>query len=306
MRIRHNRGCEKWITANTADLKGKRIAVFGSTGGIGRELCRYILRLGGELILVNRNACKAEGLVGQLRKEFPAAPITGVTADLEDIVSVEAACRELLRLEVDAVIHNAGAYSIPRTRCSTGFDAVFQINFVSPYYITCRLAEHLAARRGRVVVVGSIAHNYAKTDPQDRTFATRRQASLAYGNAKRHLMYAAYGWADKNPAVGMAVTHPGITFTNITAHYPPWLFVLIKHPMKWLFMPPRKAALNIIAGLFTDTPPGTWIGPRLFNVWGLPRKKTLCTASQEEQRAIIAYAETLYETLADTYVAKKE
>ena len=270
------------------------MALFGSTGGIGQELCRYILQLGGGLVMVDRNLCKADFLASRLRAEFPGVEVLTVTADLEDIDAVEAACRALIRLEVDAVIHNAGAYSIPRHTCSTGLDNVFQINFASPYYVTCRLAEHLSARQGRVVVVGSIAHNYARSDPKDRDFSTRRRASLVYGNAKRHLMFAALAWAEEHPAVGLAVTHPGITLTNITAHYPPWLFALIKHPMKWLFMPPRKAALSILQGLFTDTHTCQWIGPRLFGVWGWPNKQPLKTATAEERQRLYAGAEEVY------------
>ena len=32
----------KWIEKNTASLKGKTVAISGSTGGLGRELCRYL------------------------------------------------------------------------------------------------------------------------------------------------------------------------------------------------------------------------------------------------------------------------
>lgn len=286
-----------WLAAHTHSLTGRRVAVFGSTGGIGRELCRYILHLGGDLVLVDRNPQKAARLLADLQAEFPAAVIATVTADLEELAAVEAACGELERLGVDAVIHNAGAYSIPRHLCSTGYDNVFQINFASPYYVTCRLAEHLTARRGRVVIVGSIAHTYAATDPDDVDFSTRSRASLVYGNAKRHLMFAAYAWAKEHPDVGVAVTHPGITLTGITAHYPPWLFALIRHPMKWIFMPPRKAALSILLGLFADTPAGTWIGPRLFSVWGLPRLSALHTCPQEEARQIAARAKAVQKAL---------
>ncbi len=276
---------------------GKRVALFGATGGIGRELCRYILQLGGVLVTVDRNPCKAEELATSLRAEFPSAQLWQVTADLEDVAAVEAACRCLQELEVDVLIHNAGAYSIPRKLCSTGLDNVFQINFASPYYVTRRLADHLAARGGRVVVVGSIAHTYSRSDPADVDFSTRRQASLVYGNAKRYLMFSLMAWGETHPAVPVAVTHPGITFTGITAHYPPCLFALIKHPMKWIFMPPRMAALSVLQGLFTDTPAGTWIGPRLFGVWGRPRRTRLHTCPPEEQRAIADRAECIYTRL---------
>ena len=166
-----------------SQLDGKRIALFGASGGIGSALCRYILSLGGALITVDRNPQKSAALVQTLRSEFPQRQITPLLADLEDLSQVKKLCEELIALDVDMLIHNAGAYSIPRRKCSTGLDNVFQINFFSPYYITRQLLPYLENKGGRIVAVGSIAHTYSKTDPQDVDFSTRNQANLAYGNA---------------------------------------------------------------------------------------------------------------------------
>jgi len=263
-------------------LEGKNIALFGSTGGIGKELCRYILEFDGNLILVNRSEEKTIQLEQELKEAFPKAQIEWIIADLEEMESVKKACDELQRLGADILIHNAGAYSIPRKTCSTGYDNVFQINFVSPYYITNQLMPYLEEKKGRVVVVGSIAHNYSRTDEEDIDFVTRTKASLVYGNAKRYLMFSMLELSKAHTDVKFAITHPGITFTNITNHYPKLIFMLIKHPMKWIFMKPRKAALSILQGLFEETECYEWIGPRFFNVWGKPSKKTLRTCGKEE------------------------
>ncbi len=251
--------------------------------------------------MVDRNPDKAWRLQGELQIAFPDADIRRVTADLEHIDAVENACRELETCGIDILIHNAGAYSIPRRTCSTGFDNVFQINFVSPYYITNRLLPHLSARHGRVVAVGSIAHNYAKTDADDVDFATRRKASLVYGNAKRYLMFSLFELLKDHPDVTLAVTHPGITLTNITAHYPKWLFALIKHPMKWIFMPPKAAALSIVEGLFEETPCYRWIGPKWWDVWGEPVNKALTTCLPDECRQIDHTAKQIYAALAPAF-----
>lgn len=263
-------------------LEGKRVALFGPTGGIGKELCKYILEYGGSLIMIGRSGRKVGELGDELKLSFPQAEIQSVIADLEEMDSVKAACDVLLQIGVDILIHNAGAYSIPRKTCSTGYDNVFQINFVSPYFITNQLMHHLEERQGRVIVVGSIAHNYSKTDEQDVDFSTRTKASLVYGNAKRYLMFSMLELSKEHPEVKVAITHPGITFTNITNHYPKLLFMLIKHPMKWIFMKPKKAALSIVQGMFEETGCYEWIGPRLFNVWGKPSKKKLTTCGKEE------------------------
>lgn len=285
---------KSWLNKNTQSLSGKVVALFGASGGLGKELCRYILSLGGRLIVIDRNPNKQRDLCEMLAVEFPSASVSGLICDLEDITSVKQAVCELEKLDVDIIIHNAGAYSILRRICETGLDNVFQINFASPYYITRALLPRLEAKGGRVVVVGSIAHNYSHTDPLDVDFRTRQKASLAYGNAKRYVMFSHLELAKSHPNLHISVAHPGITFTNITAHYPKLIFAIIKHPMKLIFMRPKKAALSVVKAMFCDTPDCSWIGPRLFDVWGLPSIKKLKTCKNEEISQVFATAERVY------------
>ena len=274
-------------------IDGRKVALFGATGGIGEELCRYILELGGTLIMVGRSEEKLQMLQDRLQTDFPDAQNSYLLCELEEMESVVKVCEVLKEKDVDVLIHNAGAYSIPRKTCDTGYDNVYQINFVSPYYITNRLLSHLEEKEGKVITVGSIAHNYSKIDEKDWDFSARSRASLVYGNAKRQLMFAMMQLAKEHPKVHFAITHPGITFTNITNHYPKLIFFLIKNPMKWIFMKPKKAALSILQGLFEETVEDEWIGPRWFDVWGNPKKKRLHTCSEEEKRSINNNAKSL-------------
>ena len=287
----------RWMKANTQALVGRTVAITGATGGLGGAVCRHLLSLGAGLILLDRNKKKSDALKAALLEEYPQAIIRQIPLDLSDMSSVKAACDALESETFDVLIHNAGAYSIPRCICDTGYDNVFQINFVSPYYMTCRLLPLLRSRGGRVVAVGSIAHNYSVTDGTDVDFRTRKKASLVYGNAKRYLMYALHELFREEEGATLAVTHPGITFTNITAHYPPLIFALIKHPMKVIFMSPRRAALSIVRGVFEKSDYRTWIGPRLFDVWGVPSVKRLKTASDEEIARIDRAAREIYDEI---------
>ncbi len=287
---------KKWFKSNTSSLEGKTVAISGSTGGIGRELCKYMLKLGASLVLLDRNRAKSDLLKNELLSEFTDADIKQLTLDLENIEEVKKVCAELEKMKLYGLVLNAGAYSIPRYKCSTDYDNVFMINFVSPYYMARYLAPHME-KDGRIVAVSSIAHNYSVIDVNDIDFSTRKKASLVYGNAKRHLTYALMGHFETEKNVKLSVTHPGITFTGITNHYPKLIFKVIKHPMKVIFMKPEKACLSILLGLFGNTPKNTWIGPRFFNVWGRPKKKKLKTASEKEQKLICRIAEEIYKEL---------
>ena len=285
---------DKWLSKNTESLVGKTVAISGSTGGLGKHICRYLASLGADIVLLDRNRSRSEANKLSLEEEFPGVSISLVSLDLVDIFSVREATERLKEIAPDVFIHNAGAYSIPRCTSNSGYDNVFTINFVSPYYMIRELMPTLREKGGRVVVVGSIAHNYSKINEDDFDFSEVKRASKVYGNAKRFLMFSLYELFEREEGVSLSVTHPGITFTNITSHYPKVIYALIKHPMKVIFMKAEKAALSVVKGIFDPTVYHTWHGPRIFNVWGLPSKKRLHTCSPCESRRIDSISEKIY------------
>lgn len=282
----------KWIGDNASSLNGKRIAISGSTGGIGRELCKIILRLGGDIIMLDRSRERALALKKELHSTFPNAGIEYMHLDLEDIACVRTVTDALIADTPDFLILNAGAYHIPRKTCALGYNNILQINYVSPYYMARSLLPSIKARGGRIIAVGSIAHRYSETDDNDYDFSLRSASSLAYGNAKRRLMYSFAELGD-----GAYIAHPGITFTNITAHYPKLIFAIIKHPMKVIFMKPKAACLSIVKAMFADIEPMSWIGPEIFDIWGRPSIKPLGRIKESERKKISAFAEKCYKEM---------
>ena len=285
---------KKWLQKNTHSLKGKTVALTGSTGGLGLALSLHLARLGANLILLDRNQKRSFENKARLTALNPSISVACVTLDLSSPENVRLVTKTLRTMPIDIFIHNAGAYSIPRHICSSGYENVYQINFASPYYMIRSLLPALKERAGHVMVVGSIAHRYSKIDENDIDFRTRRAASRVYGNAKRYLMFSLYELFKNETDATLAVTHPGITATNITAHYPKLVYALIKYPMRVIFMRPRRAVLSLLAGVFSETTDGEWIGPRIFDVWGLPRKKRLHSVTAEERTAIARIADGVF------------
>lgn len=283
---------KKWLSENTCSLKGKTVAISGSTGGIGKELCKFFCSLSADLILIDRNKARSDALKESLLEEFPNISLKAYYVDLEDISAVRELAKALQNETIDYLVLNAGAYKIPRRKGENGFENAFNINFVSPYILADALLPKIKARGGKLIAVGSIAHNYSKIDVNDVDFATRKAPSKIYGNAKRYLMYSLWALDEYRDTVNIA--HPGIAVTNITSHYPKLIYAIIKYPMKIIFMNPKKASLSILYALFTETKKNEWIGPRIFDVWGLPRKKTLKTCSQEEAEKISELSKEIY------------
>ncbi len=274
-------------------LSNKRVALTGCTGGLGKETARGILRRGGSLIMCDRNKAKAVALAARLRAEFENADITEITLDLSDFSSVKAAAEQLITLKPDIFISNAGAYNIPRTITESQLDNVFQINFAAPYYIIHKLINNNP--KTKIIAVGSLAHSYSKSKKTDIDFRYEKSAARVYGNSKRYLMFALHKlFKDCN---NLSVVHPGITFTGITDHYPKWLFTIIKHPMKLIFMKPKKAAESILAGITQSTPEGYWIGPSIFEIWGKPKMTRILAYNHTEAGEILNTADEILRKL---------
>ena len=265
---------------------------------LGKEICFHLVSLGASLLFLNRNEKKSLELINEIHEKYPEAKIEFLKVDMQDFNSVKQVTEELKTKNIDVLMLNAGAYKIPRNKTSLGFDNVFQINFISPYYMVRELLPVLNKKDcARVVVVGSIAHNYSKINENDIDFSREQKPSKVYGNAKRFLMYSLYELFKFEKNVKLSICHPGITYTNITSHYPKLINMIIKYPMKIIFMSPKKASLNMIKSIFADTQYHTWIGPRIFNVWGYPRKINLYTTTSVESNKIGEIAENIYNNI---------
>ena len=171
---------DAWIKQNMPSMLGKTVAISGATGGIGQALCRHLAKLGANLLLLDRNSERSLAWIQKLKVEFPSLNARHLRLDLSDFGTVRSVTEQLLASPPDFLIFNAGAYHIPRHTCDTGHDNVFQINFVAPYYMAHTLLPVMRERGGRIVAVGSIAHNYSHIDLDDVEFLTRKESSKVY------------------------------------------------------------------------------------------------------------------------------
>ncbi len=292
---------KKWIEKNCNDLTDKRIVISGATGGIGIHISTILASLNANLVFLGRDSNRTEKLKIYLQSLYPNIKIDIIDADLSSFESVKNCVKNLKKYnKIDAIIHNAGIYNVPIYTTDFGFNNVFSVNFLAPYYITKQILPLLEkSDMAKVVIVGSIAHNYSHIDVNDIDFSTRKKPSKIYGNSKRFLMFSMYELFRNINKVNLSISHPGITSTNMTNHYPKFIYAIIKYPMKIIFMSPKKACLSIIKGLFDNTDYHNWIGPKISNIWGSPKKMRLKTCTESESKKIFEIAENIYNSLTD-------
>lgn len=266
----------------------RKIAIVGATGGLGREICFKFADMNADMIFLGRNKNKTMAFADEIIEKYPNIQIDFVEIDLVNIDSVKSACDKLEEMDFDTIVLNAGIYSVPRFITSTGYENIFQVNFVSQYYIAYRMLEKFRKQKGgKVVAVGSVAYNYSKIDCEDVDFKTRKKASQVYGNSKRFLMFALYKLFENEKDVDLSIVHPGVTLTQMTNHYPKGINWLVKLGIKIIFPSPQNASRSIVYGINESCGYFEWIGPRVFKVWGKPKKQKIKMCEDEANRAFI-------------------
>ena len=122
---------ERWIKENTQNLRGKTIAITGSTGGLGNEICNVLAKLNANLILLNRNEDKSRKQKAKLISACPDLDVKFIKTDMQDINSVKAACTKLKGLDVDVLILNAGALNLERRKATTERNGISKTEYMT-------------------------------------------------------------------------------------------------------------------------------------------------------------------------------
>ena len=287
---------EKWIEENTKSLKGKTVVITGSTGGLGKAIVKHLTSLGANFILCNRDIKKSEAQKQEILENSPNSIVKILSLDLSNFESVNDTLKVLEKEKFDFFILNSGVYNVKRFETSLGFDNIFQINFLMPYYMVNKLIKKIKNEKIKVIAMGSIAHNYSKLNEDDVQFLNVKKSSKAYGNSKRFLMFSLFELAEKEK-VDIVICHPGVTLTNMTNHYPKAINWFVKFGIRLVFPSPQKASLSVIKALFSRTKKNEWVGPSIFNIWGYPKKSFLKTCTQEESLKIFEISEKLYKKI---------
>jgi NAD(P)-dependent dehydrogenase (short-subunit alcohol dehydrogenase family) len=288
-----------WLSKNCSNLKNKKVVITGATGGLGKEICLLLAELKADIILACRNKEKTDQLIGEILSLYPETTLDFVELDLNSYESVNNCINSLKKYNgIDVLINNAGIYNVPLKKLDSGYNNVFQVNFVYTYYLTKQLLPELKKKKNSTcITLGSVAHNYSKLDKLDIDFSTRHKHSKIYGNSKRFLMFSLYELFKDIKDVTLAIVHPGVTLTNMTNHYPRAINWLVKILIKLFFPNPRTASLSVVYGLNESCGYHEWIGPRIFNIWGKPKKIKLKSCNIPESEEIFKIAEEIYDPI---------
>src|SRR5580692_7690659 len=107
-------------------MQGKVVVLTGGTSGIGEAAAVKLAKMGARLVLVARDASRAEATLKRLQKMSPgsaqAAAHTAYLADLSLVAETRRVGREIAAAEprIDVLINNAGLISARRQVTAEG------------------------------------------------------------------------------------------------------------------------------------------------------------------------------------------
>ncbi|KAI1704309.1 short chain dehydrogenase domain-containing protein [Ditylenchus destructor] len=176
------------------DLRGKTIAITGTTSGIGLETARSLALHGAHVVMMNRNVELSENVrrkicdeVDSDKEHSPGETLTWgnvmdrnlphfvgirtfknmnpqvdiIEMDLSSLKSVRQAAEEFISKgwPLDVLILNAGLTSWGKEQSADGHERTFAVNHLGHFYLTNLLMDKLrASAPSRLVVVSSELH----------------------------------------------------------------------------------------------------------------------------------------------------
>ncbi len=195
--------------------------VTGATSGLGKWIALGLARAGHVVVLIARDAQRAENTVGWMKLAVPEARVDVEIGDLSLLAATRlAAARIAARYPaIDVLVNNAGIFTTTREMTAEGHELVIVTNHLSTFVLTRALMPALRAAPGgaRIVNTGSSTADRARIAPDDLELARNWGMVRAYSQSKLALTMATFGWAKRLHGTGVVanVVHPGAVATRL-------------------------------------------------------------------------------------------
>ena len=230
---------------------GGTAVVTGAASGIGAALAGQLAARGSNLVLVDRDKERLDGVADGLRRQHPRLAVDTYVVDLSDASATDEAAETLAAAhpETTLVVNNAGVALGGRFDQVTleEFDWVMAVNFRSVVRLTHAFLPALKAHPGsHLVNVSSVFGIFAPAG--QAAYSASKFAVRGFSESVRHEL--------AENGVGVTVVHPGGIKTRIAETARTGSGVSVeeyeqgrKQFAKLLRMPPEDAAAQIVAAI---------------------------------------------------------
>ncbi|MDD1771039.1 MAG: SDR family oxidoreductase, partial [Methanomassiliicoccales archaeon] len=202
------------------EMAGKVVLVTGATSGLGKETATALAQKGAVVVVHGRSKEKAEAVAAEIRSKVPGAQIEIILADYSKLADVRAMADEFKRRfsRLDVLVNNAGIMINKKHISADGHELMYQVNFLAPFLLTCRLLDLIErSTPSRIVNLSSAAHTTGRLDFDDIELAKGFGGLRAYGDSKLMVLVFTYELARRLEGKGVTANavHPGFVRTNL-------------------------------------------------------------------------------------------
>ncbi|XP_055616010.1 retinol dehydrogenase 12 [Toxorhynchites rutilus septentrionalis] len=255
------------VCPNTNPIRDQVVIVTGASGGIGKELCKELVRRSAHVIMACRDMDKGDRTRQSIIREIPGASLELLPLDLRSFDCVRRFVREVqsTHRQVDVLINNAGIIFHPNERTADGFETHLQCNYLGHFLLTQLLLPLLKqASQGRIINVSAHGYTAGKMNIEDPlntgSWAPGFHARDAFSHSKLAVVMATRALAGRlckeYSKVTVNVCSPGLVRGTDHLRYSPIMKALfaraITYPWMWLFMKTPYYGAQTMIRLATD------------------------------------------------------
>lgn len=223
-------------TTDTPMTPRRRAIVTGANTGLGLASTYALAAAGWAVTLAVRSPDRGAAAAESVRAAVPGADLEVRALDLADLASVRAFA-DGWAAPIDLLMNNAGMMMVPELTLTTdGFEQQLGVNQLGHHLLTALLLDRVAAARGRVVSLSSIAHHQAKTLDHDLNLGDDYTPAGAHAQSKlATLMFAL--------ELDRRLRRHAVPVTSVAAH-PGWSATDTRAPRERGDDPSRSVAFS--------------------------------------------------------------
>jgi retinol dehydrogenase-12 len=231
---------------NDQNLRKPICLITGATEGVGKATAAELTSKGFTVVLAARNLAKADEVRAEI-KATTGGEVEIILADLTSLRTVHQLAKTFKRRypRLDVLINNAGIFVPTRKVTEDGFEASYQVNYLSHFLLTHLLLDELKkSEQGRIINLSSSVYTVGKFDAQNLQSEKRFSVMGAYAASKLFMLLFSVELAErlKETPITVNAVHPGIVRTQMMLGAPGMFKVVSYLALPFCVYPEKGAA----------------------------------------------------------------